>query len=136
VFRPPQKRLLVVALVAALAATTATAFAAGLGGFAAGDLSGASSAVVGCDTDGFTTTYTTSSGSVTAVTVGGIADPACEGGSLSVTLVDSSNAAVGSGGPQTIPTDPDTTVNSVTVTLNPQPPTTQVAAVHVSITGP
>ena len=125
-----------VALVVVVLATTTTAFAAGLGGLFAGDVSGGSDTVVACDSDGFGTTYTTSSGTVTAVTVTGIEDPGCEGGSLRVTLANGSNTAVGSGGPQTIPTDGDTTANSVTVSISPQPATTQVARVHVSITGP
>src|SRR5436309_15314473 len=47
---------------------------------------GGNTSVVACDTDGLTQSYTTSRGNVTAVVVGGIADPACEGGTIRATV--------------------------------------------------
>jgi len=73
---------------------------------------------------------------VTTVTVGAIADPGCEGGSLSVTLTDSAGASIATAGPQTVPADGDTTDNSMALTTSPQPGAAQVAGYHVSITGP
>lgn len=69
-----------------------------------------SAAVLSCDPDGFTPTFTTSAGRVTSVTVGGIA-PACTGGILRVTLTQGT-ASVASGGPVSI--DAATEVVSLT----------------------
>lgn len=92
--------------------------------------------VVACDSDGFTNGYTTSHGIVTAVTIGGIADPACEGGTVRVTVTNSSGSSIASAGPQTVPTDGDTADNSVTLTTSPQPSATLVAGIHVVVEGP
>jgi hypothetical protein len=89
-----------------------------------------------CDPDGFTYVYTTSRGNVTAVTVGGIADPACEGGSLSLTLTNSLGDGVASGGPQVVPSDGDAADNSLTVATSPQPLASLVTGIHVYIAGP
>lgn len=86
--------------------------------------------------NGLSVSYTTASGAVTAVTVSGIADPGCEGGQLSLTLADAGGAPVGSGGPQVVPTDGDTSDNAMTVTVNPQPAASVVTAAHAVITGP
>ena len=72
-----------------------------------------SAAVLSCDPDGFTPTFTTSAGRVTSVTVGGIA-PACSGGILRVTLTQGT-ASVASGGPVTV----DATSETVSVTGSP-----------------
>ena len=122
-------------VVATAAAAASVAIAAGFGvvtmRIGTGDAT-----VVPCDTNGFTLSYTTSHGNLTAVTVGGIADPACEGGSLAVTVTGSAGASITAGGPQTIPADGDSADNAVTVSTSPQPSATQVAGYHVSITGP
>jgi hypothetical protein len=136
VFRHIRLRLVAPVVIAALAAATVAAFAAGLGGLSADDLGGGSDAVESCDSDGFTPSYTTSAGNVTAVTIDGIADPGCEGGSLYVTLADSTGAGIGSGGPQIISTDGDALDNSATVSLTPQPAGSQVTRIHVAVTGP
>ena len=91
--------------------------------------------VAACDGDGLTVRYTVSATNVTAVTIGAIADPGCEGGKLSVTLANGTTS-VGSGGPQTVPTDGDTVGNSMTVAISPQPAAAQVNAIHVAISGP
>lgn len=62
---------------------------------------GGSVGVSSCDTDGFSaSSFTTSGGKVTSVTVGGIAT-ACAGGSLRVTLTQGT-ASIAAGGPVTI----------------------------------
>jgi hypothetical protein len=120
---------------ASIPTTLQTGFAASLGTISGGLAGGGEDAVVPCD-NGFGTSYTTSGGNATSVTITGIADPACEGGSLKVALVNGSNTAVASGGPAAVPSDGDTSDNSVTLPLSPQPVTTSVARIHVSITGP
>ncbi len=92
--------------------------------------------VVVCDTDGFTHSYTTSRGNVTAVTIAGIADPACEGGTARSTLTNSAGASIAAGGPQTVPSDGDVLDNSVTLTTSPQPAAGQVAGIHIVVEGP
>ena len=117
------------------AASASVALAAGVG-ISPSKLGGGNGSVVACETDGFTIAYTTSRGNVTAVTVGAIADPGCEGGSLSLTLTNSAGTSIGAAGPQTIPTDGDVVANSVSLAPSPQPGAAQVAGYHVSITGP
>ena len=120
---------------AVTAASASVALAASVG-ISAAKLGAGNVAVVACETDGFTVGYTTSRGNVTTVTVGAIADPGCEGGSLSVTVTDSAGTSIATAGPLTIPTDGGTTDNSVALTPSPQPAAGQVAGYHVSITGP
>jgi hypothetical protein len=111
------------------------AFATSLGGLAPSKLGAQGVAVTACDTNGVTMSYATSGANVTSATVGGIADPGCEGGQLSLTLANGT-ASIAAGGPVTVPTDAGTTDNAVTVALSPQPAAAQVNRVHVSITGP
>lgn len=110
------------------------AFAGALPG-APGMVAGGTAPVSACDT-AFGHTYTTLSGNVTSVLVSGIADPACEGGRLSLTLTDAAGAALGSGGPVTIPTDGNTADNSATVSLTPTPDGDVVAGIRIAISGP
>jgi hypothetical protein len=91
--------------------------------------------VVHCD-DGFTSGYTTARGKVTAVTIGGIADPACEGGTLRLTVTDSSGVALTSAGPQVVPADGDTLDDTLTLTTSAQPSASLVAGINVVIEGP
>ena len=123
----------VAAVLTAASASVALAAAFGISGtsLGAGD-----TAVAACDTGGFTVSFTTSRGLVTAVTVGAIADPACEGGSLSATVTDAAGASIAMAGPQTVPTDGDVTDNVMTLTTSPQPSASLVAGYHVSIAGP
>ena len=93
---------------------------------------GGNTSAVACDTDGFTPSYTTSRGNVSAVTVGGIASPACGGGALRVTVTNTSGASIATGGPQTIPAGS----TSVAVSLSPQPAASQVAGVEIIVEGP
>jgi hypothetical protein len=122
------------AAAAAVAGSATLAFAAGLG-VSAGTLAGAGAPVAECDAS-FAVAYTTSGGDVTETTIGDIADPACEGGTLSVTLADSSGARIAGGGPVAVPTDGDALPGSVAVPLSPQPAAESVASAHVVVVGP
>jgi len=132
----PRRPVAVVVLASSLIVATVPGLAATLGGLGADALGAGAAAVAACDTDGFTVTYTTSAGVVTAVNLGGIADPACEGGLLSLVLADTSGASVGVGGPTTVPTDGDAGDNAMTVAVSPTPAAAVVTAIHVVITGP
>lgn len=123
--------LLVAACSGALLVGHAAGLAVGTASMGAGN-----AGVPDCDSNGFTPTYTVSSGRVTAVTVSAIADPACEGGAISLTLTNSSNVSIGSGGPVSVPTDGDTADNSATVSVSPQAQAPQVVNIHISIVGP
>lgn len=129
-------RLILSVLVGVVVLAAVTAAAASLGGLSTDQLAAGSTSVGSCDTDGVTLSYTTSGAKVTDVTVSDIADPACEGGSLWVTLVDSVDADIGSGGPVTVPSDGDTSPNQVAVSISPQPDAGLVTGTHVAILGP
>jgi hypothetical protein len=88
-----------------------------------------STPVAACDPNGFNVSYTTSGGNVTSVAIGGIA-AACNGGSLRVTVVDSSRTSVASGGPVTV------SGTSASVSVSPNPPGATPAGTDVSIAGP
>ena len=129
-------RSVILSSAAAITAASASVALAASVGISATKLGGGDFAVVACETDGFTVGYTTSRGNVTAVTVGAIADPGCEGGTLSITLTNSAGASIATAGPLTIPTDGGTVDNSLALSTSPQPAAGQVAGYHVSITGP
>lgn len=112
-----------------------TAFAVSLGGLSAADLGVGSTAVTACDGDGFTYDLSLSTGLVTAVVVGDLADPGCEEGTLHLTLVDAAGVDVGSG-TATIGVDGDSDANLVTVSLSVQPLLTNVAGIHAAVVGP
>jgi hypothetical protein len=131
------RRLLVLAATLATAGVAAYAAAgAGLSPFTSASVSAGTDAIAACDSDGFSVTYTTSGGNVVSATVGGISDPDCEGGDLSLALTDSGNAAIASGGPQAVPADGDTSPNSVAVPLSPTPAAELVAGFRIVVTGP
>lgn len=121
--------------IAVLAVTALSASAAGLGGLTPGSLGSGSAAVEPCDADGFTYDFTISTGLVTAVVVGDVADPACEGGTMQLALVDAAGTALASG-TAAIATDADTDVNLVTVSLSVQPLLSNVDGVHAAVVGP
>ena len=129
------RRLILAVLVIASAASAYFGSASALGGVSGG-VSAGSAAITACDTTGFSVTYTTAGGNVTAVTVRDIADPACEEAALSVTLTNAAGSSVASGGPVVIPTDGDTADNAVAVPVSPNPAAEQVTGYHVSIVGP
>lgn len=128
------RRLLLLGAVPLLAASLAVA--ATLGGINARRLGAGASVVASCDTNGVTLSYTYTGALVSAVTVAGLADPACEGAQLSVTLANSAKTSIGAAGPTTIPTDAGTVDNSVTLNLNPDPTPSAVASIHVLVNGP
>ena len=120
-------------LVLVISAGVAGAATLGVSGAA---LSGGNGSIGACDPDGLTTQYTTSAGNVTAVTVGGIADPGCEGAALSLTVTDATGASIAGASPQTIPTDPGTIDNTLLVSVSPNPLAELPAAVEIVIAGP
>lgn len=132
----PRRNVAATVLAISLAGATLPGFAASLGGLTGERLGAGNAVVAACDTDGFTVSYTTSAGNVTSVTLGGIADPGCEGGQLSVVLANSSGTSVGAGGPTVVPTDGGTVDNSMTMPLSPTPAASVVTAIHVVVTGP
>lgn len=130
-------RRLVLGTTAAVAVVTASlASAAALGGVGSDRVAAGNAAIAACDGNGFSVSYTTVGGNLTTATVADIADPGCEGGDLSITITDSGGASIGSGGPTSIPTDGDTSPNSLTVSVSPQPTAEQVAGMHVAVVGP
>lgn len=122
-------RIAVTGVLGAVVTASTFAAAASLGGLGSQELGAGAALVSSCDGDGVGLTYTTSSGTVTAVTVTGVA-ASCAGGSLRVVLASSTGGGVGAGGPVTV------AGTSVDVTLAPQPSAVSVEAAHVSITGP
>jgi hypothetical protein len=130
------RRFVLVTIVAVAVLAASLASAAALGGVNSDRVGAGDAAIAACDANGFTVSYTTVGGNVTAATVADIADPGCEGGDLSVTVTNSAGNSIASGGPSSIPTDGDTSPNSLTVSVSPQPAAEQVAGVHVAVVGP
>ena len=128
------KRHLAWMAAAVTVASSSVAFATPLPGLVSNKVGNGDTAVTACDS-AFTVTYTTSGGKVTKVAIGGIADPACEGGQLKVTLLAGATTLT-SGGPVTVPTDADGTDNSVDVPFSMQPNAPQVTHIAVAIAGP
>jgi len=121
------------AAVTALSASVAVAATLSVGSATLGVGNGA---VPHCDVNGFTHSFTTSRGNVIGVTVGDIADPACEDGDLQRTLTNAAGDSVASAGPQTVPTDGDGIANSMTLPTSPQPAAGQVLGIHLNLKGP
>jgi hypothetical protein len=130
-----RRSVFVVTAVAAVVSVS-LASAAALGGISTNRVAAGDAAIAACDGNGFSVSYTTVGGNVTAATVADIADPGCEGGDLSITVKDSAGVSIASGGPSAIPTDGDTSPNSLTVSVSPQPAAEQVAGVEVAVVGP
>ena len=122
-----KRALLLAALV--LAATATVAAASSLGGVGGGAVGAGDAQIAACD-DGFTVSYTTEGGTITAVTVGDIA-AACTGGSLRLAVTDAGGASIAAGGPQTLAATAE-----AAVTVSPQPLAEDAAAVSISIVGP
>jgi hypothetical protein len=129
------RRVIILLAAAAVLGTAAVAYAAGLGPLGAGSVGVNGAAVAPCDTDGFTISYQTSSGNVTQATIGGIKEPDCAGGQLSLTLTNGSGASIGSGGPVAVPSMADP--GQVTVTMSgPLAYAGDVAGFQAVIVGP
>lgn len=129
------KRIAIWTIVVAIVAAPVIGAAATLG-VDPGILGAGSADIAPCDTNGFSESYTTSSGNVTSVAISGIADPACEGGELKLTITNSAGVSIGAGGTVTIPTDGDTVDNSVNVPIASGPFAGNVARLYISIVGP
>ena len=111
--------------------------AASLGGLGSAPLGGGAASVAPCDGDGVTVSYTTQGGSVTATTVAGIADPGCEGATLSITLRGAGGERVAAAGPQLVPTDPGSDDQAVTLGVTPSDqPAESIAGFSVELAGP
>ena len=123
------RRIVFVALASLTLSAAVFGSAATLGGISARGLGGGQSSVQSCDSDGVGVTYTTSAGTVTSVTITGVA-AGCANGAMYVVLTNGSNASIGASGPVTV------SGTSVVMPLAPQPSAASVAAAHVSITGP
>jgi hypothetical protein len=124
------------ALVAVGSLAAAGLALAGSVGVSTAPLGNGDAIVAECDPGGFTHGYTTFGGAVTSVTVGAIADPACENGTLRVTVTDASGAAIAAAGPQVIAADAGTVDNSATLSTSPQPSAALVAGIHIVVEGP
>jgi hypothetical protein len=123
------RRIFILLMAGALGGPCSLAGASALGNVGSGTLGNGSIPVSACDSDGFTVTYVTSGGNVTSVTVGGIA-LACSGGSLKLTVVNSSRSSLATGGPATV------SGTTASVSVSPNPAAATAAGVDVSITGP
>ena len=130
------RRLVLVTILAVTVVSATLASAAALGGVTTDRVGAGDAAIAACDANGFTVSYMTVGGNVTAATVADIADPGCEGSDLSVTVTNSAGDSIASGGPSSIATDGDTSPNSLAVSVSPQPAAEQVAGVHVAVVGP
>src|SRR5687768_14811812 len=107
-------RIAVTGVLGAVVVASTFAAAASLGGLGSQELGAGAALVSSCDGDGVGLQYATSSGTVTAVTVTGVA-AACAGGSLRVVLADGAGGGIGAGGPVVV------AGASVGVPLAPQP---------------
>ena len=128
------KRLVITVLALGALCTASVALARGLGPLTPTTIGVGGASIDACDTDGFTIAYTTSSGAVTMVTIGGVKEPDCAGGQLSVTLTDGSGDAIGSGGPVPVPSMADP--GSVVVPIAGAPYAGDVAGYRAVVVGP
>lgn len=129
-------KTLVVSVAAAIAAASACVASAAMLGVGSAAIGAGDNAIPHCDDNGFTHSFTTSRGNVTAVTVGDISDPACEGGDMQLTLTNAAGDSIATAGPQTAPTDGDGLPNSVSLVTSAQPGASQVSGIHISVEGP
>ncbi len=125
------RRVLVAGLIAAALSSAVFAAAANLG-VTTDTLGAGGTSVSTCDS-AFTSTYVVESSDdsafkVTGVTVGDIAS-ACVGGRLQVTVIDSTNASLGTGQV----TVPDS--SSVTVPISPGADPALVVGVQIAVVG-
>jgi hypothetical protein len=131
------RRILPALTAATVVASVVGASAASLGGLTSARLGAGDATVAACDSDGMTISYTVSGANlVTGATVGGIADPACEGGVLTVVLTGSTGSLVATSAATTIPTDAGTTDSSLTVGVSPQPSASTVHGASIQVVGP
>lgn len=123
------KRIILLASLAVVGLVTAVTASAASMPLTSGRVGSGSATIARCDADGFTaTSFTTSAGKVTSVTVGGIA-PGCQGGRLSLSLT-AGGSSVAVGGPVTV------TGTSQTVTVTGSPDAWTVGGLEVVVIGP
>lgn len=127
--------VLIAGAIAALVLGSSVALAATLVPSSSAVAAGSAS-VQSCDAGGFTYAFSTFRGNLTGVTVGDIADPACEGGTLHTTLRDAGGTVVATAGPLVVPTDGDSVANSMTLATSAQPAASTVSAIDVNVSGP
>lgn len=130
-----RKAIIIKALVAATVFSVVLATAASLGTVDGGQVGAGSGNVTACDSDGVNVAHnsvwdvTDERYEVTQVTVTNIASTACNGKTISVTLVDSTDAMIGEG-TTTVPASPAT---SATITLSTAASAQATVKVHVTI---
>lgn len=123
--RPPALSVAVGALLAVPSSAVANGTAA-----SSQKVVGATASVSSCGSlSGMSISWTVTAGTVTSIALGSIPS-ACNGGALSLTLVDGSNVSLGAVGPVTV------TGTSMTLTPSGSPPATSVANSFVSVVGP
>jgi hypothetical protein len=124
------RRLSVLAMAGAvMLVMPSTAFAAGATANTA-TVVGASATVTSCGSlSGMSISWTVTANVVTSIALASIPS-ACNGASLSLTLVDASNASLGSVGPVTV------SGTSMSLTPSGTPTATSVANSYVSMVGP
>jgi hypothetical protein len=126
---------LILVLVALATTATCTAFAASIG-LGTTKLGAGTAAIARCDANGFTVTPALSGSNVTAVVLGDIADPGCEGATVRVTLTNSSGTSISSAGPVTIVSDGDTSPNTQSVAVGLAVAESTVVGTRISVVGP
>ncbi len=124
-------RLLLV-LVLGVGVFALPAAAAALGGMNPSGVVGGTATVRSCD-DAVGVAYATSGGDVSSATVSGLADPGCSGARLRIAVTGSAGGSIATGGPVSVPSDPDTNDDSVTVPLSAGGRASDVAGAHVEI---
>ena len=129
-----KKRTLIAVLAAMIVFGSVYAFAASLTSVATAKVGAGNSAVASCDTDGVSTSYTSSWDTtdkryeITSVTVSGISDT-CDGQTANVSVNDTSDVSLGVGS-TAIPTNAAT---SVSVSLGTAVSAEAASNIHVLI---
>lgn len=129
------KRLIIKLLAAATVFSVVLATAASLGTITDGKVGASSTTVSSCETDGVSTSYTTTWDTtdkryeVSSVTVSSLTAGNCTGKTVKVSLLDSTDAQIGSGtSAALVATD-----TSTTVTMSPQASAEAAVKVHITI---
>ncbi len=128
------KRLFVALLLGAAMCAVA-GMAASLDVSSAGSLGAGSASIPSCD-DTVDISYKLDETKVTHVIVAGIADPACVGANLSLTLVDTDGNALVSTSPVRVQLGAGNGSTAVTVELSSPVDVAAVSNVHVMLEGP
>lgn len=127
-------RALVALGVAAVVLTAGTGSAATLG-VDGGPLGAGDAAVSSCDTGGLSLAWATTAGKVSTVTVGGLADPACDGATVEVTVMGG-GTRIATATPATVPVDGDALDGEVALTVPALPSPDAVDGARILVRGP